>query len=156
MWESNDKDLTLTTPHGVFNHRVGCFCLNSDSILLQYSERGDFWFTVGGRIEFGEDSATALKRELKEELNVDVDDFHLAALVENFFKIEDQTCHEVAPYYRVKLPDNFRPPTHDADGDEIILKWHKLKDLDKVDILPAFIKSFGPKLLTGFHHVTVK
>ena len=62
----------------------GCFIINSENkYLLQF--RGPFWrtfpntwCTFGGKIEEGETLTQGLKRELKEELNIIVDEnkFH--------------------------------------------------------------------------------
>ncbi|MGW6925199.1 NUDIX hydrolase [Streptomyces sp. NPDC054950] len=40
-------------------------------LLLRYDEGGGFWATPGGSLEGGEDHATAILRELGEELGID-------------------------------------------------------------------------------------
>lgn len=56
-----------------FNHRVAGVCLNESRVLLQTIEPANFWILPGGRAdEMGENSATALRREIREEIGCDV------------------------------------------------------------------------------------
>ena len=55
-------------PHGGFNYRVAGIALSEGRLLLHTSDRDDFWSLPGGRCEFGETSAEALVREMREEL----------------------------------------------------------------------------------------
>ena len=61
-----------------FNARASAIILNEkkDKILLFKIEDGrDYFLLPGGRIELYEDSLTAIKREVMEELGYDID-FH--------------------------------------------------------------------------------
>ena len=69
-----------------FNARSSAIILNADKskILLFKVEDGRNYFLLpGGRIEFYEDSFTAIKREVMEELGYDID-FTLCSIQENF------------------------------------------------------------------------
>lgn len=52
---------------------AGCVIVNDGSILLLHRIKNDWYELPGGKIENGEDSAHAAVRELKEELEVDVE-----------------------------------------------------------------------------------
>lgn len=74
-----------------FNVRASAIILNDkkDKILLFKIEDGrDYFLLPGGRIELYEDSLTAIKREIKEELNYDIN-FTLCSIQENFVIKED-------------------------------------------------------------------
>ena len=69
-----------------FNARASAIILNKkkDKILLFNVEDGrDYFLLPGGRIELYEDSLTAIKREVMEELGYDID-FILCSIQENF------------------------------------------------------------------------
>lgn len=69
-----------------FNARASAIILNEkkDKILLFKVEDGRGYFLLpGGRIELYEDSLTAIKREVMEELGYDID-FILCSIQENF------------------------------------------------------------------------
>lgn len=69
-----------------FNARASAIILNAkkNKILLFKIEDGrDYFLLPGGRIELYEDSLTAIKREVMEELGYDID-FSLCSIQENF------------------------------------------------------------------------
>ena len=74
-----------------FNARASAIILNEkkDKILLFKVEDGrDYFLLPGGRIVLYEDSLTAIKREVMEELGYDID-FTLCSIQENFVIKED-------------------------------------------------------------------
>lgn len=74
-----------------FNARASAIILNEkkDKILLFKVEDGrDYFLLPGGRIKLYEDSLTAIKREVMEELGYDID-FTLCSIQENFVIKED-------------------------------------------------------------------
>lgn len=149
---THSKDLTLETPHGKFTLRVGYLAFQNDSILLQQDTKNGYWFVTGGRVEFGSSTEETVFREIAEELSLDIQESELAGLLENFFTLNGYDYHEVCTYYRVQLPDNFTPPTHEANGDPITLAWHKIEDLKNLDIRPSFLKEELGVLKSGFTH----
>ena len=79
-------NLDFTKNNYRFNARASAIILNEkkDKILLFKVEDGrDYFLLPGGRIELYEDSLTAIKREVKEELGYDID-FTLCSIQENF------------------------------------------------------------------------
>lgn len=155
IFEFEAKDLTLQTPHGMFNHRVGAFVVCGNEILMQKSSFG-FYFPVGGRIQFGENSVDALKREIKEELNIEVEDFEFAVYAENFFHERGQDFHEVSPYYRISLEEKFTPPTQDVNGKPLVFEWLKIKELPQLNVMPPFLGTQPHIITQGFHHIIQK
>ena len=75
----------------IFNARASAIILNEkkDKILLFKVEDGrDYFLLPGGKIVLYEDSLTAIKREVMEELGYDID-FTLCSIQENFVIKED-------------------------------------------------------------------
>ena len=51
---------------------VHAYCFYGDKLVLVYSEKKNYWTPPGGGVEEGEDIRTAVRREVKEETNMNV------------------------------------------------------------------------------------
>ena len=83
---------------------------NKDKILV-YERQDDitgerFYRLVGGGIEFGELSNTALKREFKEELSLDIKNTKLISIFESIFTFNSKKMHEIVFLYESKFVDS--------------------------------------------------
>jgi len=149
---SQDKDLTLTTPHGVFNHRVGFLVFQQGRVLLQDAGAG-YWFVTGGRVAFGESTAETVAREIAEELQTPADHLELAGLVENFFAIKGRPFHEVMVLYRATYTAPLKVPTVDIAGKPFTTGWFSEAELLTASVKPEFLKQKLFSFQTGFQHV---
>ncbi|HLC52312.1 MAG TPA: NUDIX domain-containing protein [Candidatus Nanoarchaeia archaeon] len=52
---------------------VGCYIINNDKVLLIHHNKLDLWLPVGGHINPNETPDMAIKREAKEEVNLDIE-----------------------------------------------------------------------------------
>jgi 8-oxo-dGTP pyrophosphatase MutT (NUDIX family) len=74
---------------------------------------GGFYYVVGGRIKTNETSENAAKREIYEEIGVNIENIKLKAIVESFFVYDNKNFHEICFYYKYKingeinLPENY-------------------------------------------------
>lgn len=87
-------DCTFKTEEGKFNYRVGAIIRNENRILMARNPgetRGDMWYSVGGRVRFGETAEEAFLRELKEEtgLELELSDCADKQIFPEFFKTTD-------------------------------------------------------------------
>ncbi len=89
-----------------FNFRVAGVAIHNNQILLHQAEGDSFWSLPGGRVEFGEAVEETLRREMREELDVDVEIVRLLWLVENFFVYDGKNYHELSPYFLMRLPES--------------------------------------------------
>ena len=66
-------DCTFFTENGKFNYRVGAIIKNGRKLLMARNpnEKRVFYYSVGGRVKFGETAQQAIIRELKEETSLD-------------------------------------------------------------------------------------
>lgn len=77
-----------------------------------------FYRPIGGTIEFGENSKQTLIREVREELNQEIEDAQLISVIENIFGILDDLGHEIDFIYEVNLKDKTFYDLDEIDGIE--------------------------------------
>ncbi|HZR38980.1 MAG TPA: NUDIX domain-containing protein [Ktedonobacteraceae bacterium] len=89
-----------------FTYRVGGIAIHNDSVLFQTATEntsGPFYFLPGGRAELSEQATESLKREMLEELGVDITIERLLYVIENFF-IDPYPHHELGLYFLISFP----------------------------------------------------
>ncbi|MDX2006868.1 MAG: NUDIX hydrolase [Meiothermus sp.] len=136
-----------------FNYRVGAIVIKKSQMLLCHNAEGDYWYVPGGRVELGEDSRTALKRELQEELGQRVRVGRVLWMIENLFELQGRKFHEIGLYYSVDWP--LEPLVGDFSGLEngqpITFRWFPLGQLPNLQ--PAFLKTAVRALPVRAKHV---
>jgi ADP-ribose pyrophosphatase YjhB (NUDIX family) len=95
------------------------------------SVKGDEFFgPPGGEIEFGEYAAAAVRREMREELGVDVSELELVTVLENVFRYEGAPGHEIIFVFTARFPEESwyeleRIPCVEGVA-EVLLTWEDL------------------------------
>ena len=75
-----------------------------------------FYRSIGGGIEFLEESKEALKREFKEELNIDISVGKFLGIAENIFTYNGKDAHELILFYNVDIKDkDYKEKYHIVD-----------------------------------------
>lgn len=85
-----------------------CLFLHEGRFLVGEERQSDgsrFYRPVGGGIAFGESSEQALRREIREELGVEVLDPRLLGVIENRFTHEGEMGHEIVFVYDARFDD---------------------------------------------------
>lgn len=90
-----------------FNYRIAGLGFRDGHVLVHRAVHEPFWTFPGGRAEIGETSEETLKREMVEELGVEVTVHRLLWIVENFFHYEQRDWHELGFYYLMDIPPEF-------------------------------------------------
>jgi len=129
--------------------------------LLHQAEGDDFWVLPGGRAEFGEPAEQTLKREIREELDIDVEILRLLWIVENFFRYANKRYHEIALYFLMRLPASCRyliepgPFESEDAGTPLTFRWFPRRPevLTALPLLPAFLCRELRKLPESAQHV---
>ena len=141
------KHIRLNAGRARFQVRVAGLGFREGHVLVHRAVHESFWTFPGGRAEIGETSEETLRREMMEELGVDVAVGRLLWSVENFFHYEQLDWHEFGLYYLMDIPAEFpfdpkRIVHRIEDGDnELEFKWVRAtrEALVALDIPPYFI-----------------
>ena len=141
-------DLTIKLDNAVFNYRIGLMIQRGDSILVEVNPEIDFVVIPGGRVKVLENTLDALKREIKEEMNINVLDFEIKmkALIENFFEMNNKKYHELFILYKMNINEDdniFTENMINHDSKANYYKWVKIKDLEKVNLLPESLRTLS-------------
>lgn len=98
-------DCTFHTEQGNFNYRVGVIITDGTKFLMARNpnDKREYYYSVGGRVHFGESLEEAVLRELKEETGITAEIDRLACIHENFFTDGNGTpFHEISVFFTVK------------------------------------------------------
>ncbi len=139
-------DVKIKDEHGNFKYRVAGVLKCDDKFLFVRMGYNDFFCLPGGHIELCEDSVSAAKRELVEELGFEVEVEKLLAIHENFYEKKGK-FHEMCFYYLAKpkdknyIAEDFNRTEIDKEGPvDHEFKWFSLDELNSQKIRPEILK----------------
>ncbi len=137
------KDVSVMIDDFKFNFRVGALIENKGRYLLEKNKNDDFYNMPGGRVHAGENTLNAIKRELKEELGLYVDNPKLIKVSEQFFVLANTKYHELNFVYYIKLKNSNQLTKKDnfinLDNQNETMVWIDKNSLNNYKILPEFI-----------------
>ena len=89
-----------------------------------------FYRSLGGGIEFLEKSTDTLKREYKEELNIDIIIKDFLGVSENIFTLRGKNAHEIVFFYSIEIPDEYYKEEYHIKEEkcEYTAKWIDIDD----------------------------
>ena len=101
------KDLSIMVDDVKLNIRVGIIFKYQDKVLIELSNTSNS-VIPGGRIKINEESSDAIKREIKEEMDFDLDSKKIQFLnvLEEFFEIDNVQFHEIFFVYNYLVDDD--------------------------------------------------
>ena len=114
-----------------------CVFRNKDRILVNEgydpSKKQTFYRPLGGGIEFDEKAEDTVRRELKEELNVEVGDVRCLGTLENIFTFNETPGHEIVMIFDGVLTESglYEQAVivgEEANGDTIHAMWKSLDE----------------------------
>lgn len=132
-----------------------CLFHNKNRILVSEgfdTIKQDYYYRpLGGGIEYGESSRTAVLREIREELGVEVENLNLLGVLENIFVYEGRQGHEIVFVFDAEFVDKSLYELDELDGYEeeanigFKAKWFSLDALGSARLVPEGLA----KLLNG-------
>jgi len=151
-------DITLETESGYFNYRVGAIIINNGNLLMIKNDNNPYYYSVGGRVQFGETSEATVLREAFEETQIEFEIERLAFVHENLFFADfkgNSRFHEIAFFYLMKQNDrigSIKCESTSADGAKEHLHWLPINQLPQYLIYPEFFKTELTQLKSGAGH----
>lgn len=82
------------------------------------SKNLEFYRCLGGGIEFLEKSKDALKREFKEEINIEIEIGEFLGISENIFNYKGKDAHELILFYDAYIKDKDYQEKYDLVDDD--------------------------------------
>jgi len=136
-----------------FKLRVCAIAIDDGEVLIHRADQDGFWALPGGHVEMMEPTDLTLKREMKEELDTDVEIKRLVWVGENFFEDKGHKFHEVCFYYLIDIPENSEiletagpfygeEDEYEFMGDKIklIFRWYPIDALKDLRLYPSFLR----------------
>ena len=136
-------DMCVPCGDGIVNIRVGAIIIRDGKALMVKSILGDYCYSVGGRIKFGETAEQAVVREVFEETGYTLSVDRLGYVSEVYFyndspKAIGKPVYELALYFYMNVPEDFKLASdHIGDGVE---RFHWVAADDPITLYPAFIR----------------
>lgn len=147
------QDFRFKTDQQICGVRATALIVQDDKIYLNRNEQGRY-YTIGGAIQVGETTEEAVKREVKEEVGLDVNVERLTFVVENTFCQDGVNFHNIEFHYLVKPLGE--PGVEMVEGSERrSCEWVDLVDINAIDLVPAFLKTELTKLSTDVKHISI-
>jgi 8-oxo-dGTP pyrophosphatase MutT (NUDIX family) len=130
------------------HYRVAGVCLKDGHVLLHRSEEDDFWTLPGGHAQPFESSDAVLRREMREELGLDIRVGRLLWVAETFFRYHGERQQELGFYYLMELPPDSPfyqsegPFPGDEEGLALELRWfpRQAELLARLPLFPLFLQ----------------
>ncbi len=151
--------IVLTEGNARFNFRVVGVAFDKGRVLLHRGEQDDFWALPGGRVELLEMAQTALEREMREELNAEVQVERLLWVAEYLFAYEGLLNHEIGFYFLMSFPPGSPVTAHttpfmaNEEGVRLIMQWFSVEEVGDLQLYPIFLRTRLQKLKAGVEHV---
>lgn len=142
-----DKDITVDIDDWRLNCRAAGIIIHNNKVLLHRNTQDTYYALLGGRVKFGENSADAVRREIREELGKEVEITGYISTVENFFEIKGKKYHEIMFIHKVEFVNDddkkIEYTLKNIEGNtekDIQYEWISLEDLESTCIKPVIIK----------------
>jgi ADP-ribose pyrophosphatase YjhB (NUDIX family) len=115
-----------------------------DVCCAQKKRVNPHWSLPGGRVEWSESTIDTLRREMQEELCVEVTVERLGWIIENFFTFQGEEYHEIEFYYLMRLPSdtsflNEAAPFSMAET-HLLFRWVPLSKLEDEAFYPICLR----------------
>ncbi len=118
-----------------------CLFRNGNRILVSQGfdtvEQSYYYRPLGGGIEYGETSKTAVLREIREELGIEVENVQLIGVIESIFTYEGNQGHEIVFVFDGEFSDKSLYELDEIDGYEqeadvrFKAQWRSLTEIEK-------------------------
>lgn len=142
-----ERDINIKIQDVLLNIRAVAIIIHDNKVLFQKRKHDKFWALPGGKIRVGEKSEDTIKRELKEELEINKFNVERCnSISEYFFTFDNNLMHQYIFSYIVSVDNNewiFNEKS-EFDGKEknenLVFNWFDINSLKDAPIKPDFLK----------------
>lgn len=139
-------DLTIDVEDYKLNIRAVVVIIHNNKILVHKNINSDHYALLGGRVKIGEDSETTVKREIKEELNKEIEVTGYIGTIENFFKMSGSKFHEILFIHKAEFVNEedkkIEYTLKNNEGEDFLqYEWLDLDKIDEYPLLPQVSKT---------------
>lgn len=140
------NDIRIKNDEYNFHFRVVAIIEQNNKFLIQRIEGYDYYILPGGHVNLGEDSITAIKREVKEEVGCDIKNSKLICFHENFYLNKGRQEHWIENYFLVKPKNKLSKENWtviEKDGEEektLHFYWMSKEEIKEINLKPTSIK----------------
>lgn len=127
MLENYNKNFEICV-RGIIEH--------NNKILVAKDKGKNYYFFPGGHVDFEEKIEDALQRELKEELNISINEFFFVGVVENIYTEEGNQHHELNIVFNVKV----KKVKDKSKEDHMDFFFFDIERFSKEDIRPLALR----------------
>ncbi|MBO5143226.1 MAG: NUDIX domain-containing protein [Clostridia bacterium] len=155
------KDLSMMVDENVkLNVRTTGVFLNDGKVLVHKCCETGHYALPGGRVQAREDSITALKREVSEELDLEIENISFIGAVENFFTVPEAKFHE----YMWMIKGDFKDKSvYDKDviigheqERELVFEWVDVDKLENLSFRPMEVIPYLKNIDGKVHHMIIR
>lgn len=138
-------DITVDIENYRLNVRAAGLIIHNNKLLVHKDVNSDHYALIGGRIKVGEDSESAVKREIHEELGKKVKIIKYVSTIENFFEMNKIKYHEILFINQVEFVEDedkkIEYTLNNAEGKENLhYEWIDLDKIEQYELLPKIVK----------------
>lgn len=138
-------DITIDVENYKLNVRAAGIIIHNNKLLIHRNINKDHYALIGGRIEIGENSEDAVKREIREELGKEIQITGNVATIENFFEMESHKYHEIMFVHKAEFVNEedkkIETTIENIEGkDYLKYEWVDLDKIDEYPLRPQIIK----------------
>ena len=117
-------DINFKEEGYTFNFRVAALIRNGNKILVEQNKQVDYYGLPGGRCKLGEDSISAIIREMLEETGEEMEYVRSVGILENFFI----SRYTHSPYHEILLIHELKFKNKDVYRKDNIINLEEKKD----------------------------
>lgn len=146
------NDIDINNEFGKFKLRVSAILIKNGKILVHEGKKFKGFCFPGGHVELGETTSEAIKREMREELNVEVNIVDIFCINENIYTNNvNVVSQEINYYYKVELLFDVLPdePFEIIEIDKGTEKKHKFHWIPITELVESNLQPIDiSKLIT--------
>ena len=153
------EDISIKIGERLFNFRVSAVIRFGNKVLLHHGLDKNHYTLPGGRVKDGESTITALKREIEEEMGLEVTYIKPFSFIENFFEMNGNLYHELLLTHELEFKDkliykqNKIMPIEPEKIGKLEFVWCEIDKLDSINFVPKKLKEILKSTPQKFVHI---